>query len=111
MGDGTSSPRTKTASEEGAKLRRRRARRGELGFVYNRVRALRRERGLSREEMSEALGINYRTLGYMEREQYEPKLGLAWEISGYFGLPLEAVFSRKPMRPLSEVLHGGGGRS
>ena len=73
---------------------------------------MRQEREISREEMSEALGINHRTLGYIERQQYEPKLGLAWEISEFFGLPLEVVFSREPFRPLSEQVYGRrtGGR-
>lgn len=110
VGRRTNGPGT-TTSAEGAKTRRRRPKRGEPGFVYNRVRMLRHEREISREEMSEALGINHRTLGYMERQQYEPKLGLAWEISEYFGLPLEAVFAREPMPPLGEMFYGGSGGS
>ena len=109
MGRGTNDPRTRSA--EGAKspkAGRRRPRRGEPGFVYNRVRVLRQEREISREEMSEALGINYRTLGYMERQQYEPKLGLAWKVSEYFGLPMDAVFSRESLEPLSRIVYGEG---
>jgi hypothetical protein len=30
-----------------------------------------------------------------------------WRISDFFGLLLEAVFSREPLRPLSEQLYGG----
>ena len=77
--------------------------------VYNRVRVLRQERGISREEMAEALGVNHRTVGYIEREQYEPLLSLAWRISDFFGLPMEAVFSREPFRLLSEEVYGRRG--
>ena len=109
MGRGTNGPRTTSANgPKGPKAGRRRPRRGEAGFVYNRVRVLRQEREISREEMSEALGINHRTLGYIERQQYEPKLGLAWKISEYFGLPVDAVFSRRPMEPLSNIVYGEG---
>lgn len=79
--------------------------------VYNRVRVLRQERGISREEMAEALGISHRTLGYIERRQYEPLLSLSWKISDFFGLPLEAVFSREPFRPLSEQIYGRTGEA
>ncbi len=77
--------------------------------VYNRVRVLRQERGISREEMAEALGVKPRTIGYIEREQYEPLLSLAWRISDFFGLPQDAVFSREPFRPLSEEVYGRRG--
>ena len=93
----------------GPKTGRQGAARGETGFVYNRVRLLRAELGASRAELAEELGIGFRTLGYLEREQYEPALSLAWEISEYFGLPMEVVFSPEPMRPLSEMVYGGGG--
>ena len=79
--------------------------------VYNRVRVLRQERGISRDEMAEALGVNHRTIGYIEREQYEPLLSLAWRIGDFFGLPMEAVFSREPFRPLSEEVYGRKGPS
>jgi DNA-binding XRE family transcriptional regulator len=74
--------------------------------VFNRIAVLRAERGLSRNALAEALGINYQTVGYIERGDFNPSLELAFRISEYFGLPLEAVFSRKPFRPLSEEVYG-----
>jgi DNA-binding XRE family transcriptional regulator len=67
---------------------------------------LRAERGLSRSVLADALGINYQTVGYIERGDFNPSLELAFRISEYFGLPIEAVFSRKPFRPLSEEIYG-----
>jgi putative transcriptional regulator len=78
--------------------------------IYNRVRVLRQERRLSQRELAEALGINYRTVGYLERQDYEPSLRLAWEISDFFGVPMEAVFSREPFPRMSEQLYGRGQR-
>lgn len=75
-------------------------------IIHNRVKVLRVERGLSRQELAEALGINYQTVGYIERGDYNPSLELAFRIGEYFGLPIEAVFSRQPFRPLSEELYG-----
>jgi putative transcriptional regulator len=46
------------------------------------------------------LGIHYQTVGYIERGEYAPSLNLALRIAGYFGLPVEAVFSLEPFGPL-----------
>jgi DNA-binding XRE family transcriptional regulator len=67
---------------------------------------LRAERGLSRQQLAEALGINYQTVGYLERGDYNPSLELAFRIAEYFELPLEAVFSRQPFAPMSSQLYG-----
>lgn len=67
---------------------------------------------MTREEMADALGINHRTLGYMEREDYVPKLELAWRVSRFFDLPVDAVFSPTPFEPMHRKLYGtdkGGG--
>lgn len=69
---------------------------------------LRAERGLSRQELAEALGINYQTIGFLERGDYNPSLALAFAIAEHFGLPIEAVFSPRPFRPLSEQVYGTG---
>lgn len=71
---------------------------------YNRVKALRRDAGISRGELADAVGISPATLGNIEREYYEPGVLLAWRIAGYFELPLEAVFSQEPIPPLAETL-------
>lgn len=74
--------------------------------LYNRIAVLRTERGLSRQELAEALGVNYQTVGYLERGEYNPSLELALRIAELFGLPVEAVFSRKPFAPLSSLVYG-----
>lgn len=74
--------------------------------IYNRLAVLRTERGLSRRDLADALGINYQTVGYIERGEYNPSLELAFRLSEFLGLPLEAIFSRDPFRPLSEIVYG-----
>ena len=74
--------------------------------IRNRITVLRAERGLSRQQLAEALRINYQTVGYLERGDYNPSLELAFRIAEYFGLPLEAVFSRQPFEPMSIQLYG-----
>jgi len=69
--------------------------------VYNRLAVLRAERGLSRKQLADKLSINYQTIGYIERGDYNPSLELALGIAEFFRLPVEAIFSLKPMTPLS----------
>ena len=73
--------------------------------LYNRIAVLRAERNLSRQDLADALGINYQTVGFLERGDYNPSLTLALDLGAYFGLPVEAMFSRTPLRPLSEALY------
>ena len=72
--------------------------------LFNRISVLREERNVSRKELAEAIGVNFQTVGYLEREEYNPSLDLAFKISEYFDLPVELIFSIKPLKPLSEEL-------
>jgi len=78
--------------------------------LHNRVAVLRAERGLSRQALADAIGVNYQTIGYIERGEYNPSLELGLDLATYFGLPVEAVFSRQPFAPMSALLYGQGPR-
>jgi DNA-binding XRE family transcriptional regulator len=78
---------------------------GESG-LYNRIAVLRAERGVSRQDLADAVGVNYQTIGFLERGDYGPSLKLAFQIAAYFGLPIDAVFSTEPFKPLSEQVYG-----
>jgi DNA-binding XRE family transcriptional regulator len=73
--------------------------------LQNRIAVLRVERGQSRQDLAEALEVNYQTIGYLERGEYNPSLELAMRIAEHFGLPIEAVFSRSPFTPMSNQLY------
>jgi putative transcriptional regulator len=74
--------------------------------IYNRLAVLRADRSLSRQQLADALDINYQTVGFLERGDYAPSLELAMRIGELFHLPVEAIFSLRPFKPLSEVLYG-----
>ena len=76
------------------------------GTIHNRIPVLRAERGMSRQALAAAIGVNYQTVGYLERGDYNPSLELAFRIGEVFGLPIEAIFSREPFAPLSEQVYG-----
>ena len=69
--------------------------------LFNRLPVLRAERGLSRQQLAEAIGVNYQTIGYLERGDYSPSLELAFRLAEFFDLPIEAIFAREPFPPMS----------
>jgi DNA-binding XRE family transcriptional regulator len=78
---------------------------GESG-LYNRIAVLRAERGISRQDLADAMDVNYQTIGFLERGDYSPSLKLALALGEYFGLPVEAIFSKQPFQPLSQQVYG-----
>jgi DNA-binding XRE family transcriptional regulator len=77
--------------------------------LHNRLPVLRAERGLTRKDLAEAIDVNYQTVGYLERGDYSPSLDLAFRLSDFFGLPIEAIFSREPFPPTSQQMYGAPG--
>ncbi len=67
---------------------------------------MRAEHGLSRADLAQALGVNYQTIGYLERGEYNPSLDLAMRIAEQFRVPIDAIFSRTPFIPMSAALYG-----
>ena len=76
--------------------------------LHNRLAVLRAEHGLSRQELADAIGVNYQTIGYLERGEYNPSLDLALRAAEHFGLPVEAIFSRRAFTPMSAQLYPTG---
>lgn len=73
--------------------------------IYTRLPVLRAERGLSRKELAEAVGVHYQTIGYLERGEYNPSLVMALNIADVFDLPVGAVFSLSPFPSLSAQIY------
>ncbi|WP_062993667.1 helix-turn-helix transcriptional regulator [Nocardia anaemiae] len=71
--------------------------------IYNRIAMLRAERGISRRELAEALGVHYQTIGYLERGEYSPSLHLALRIAAYFEVAVEVVFAINPFPRLGSA--------
>ena len=64
--------------------------------VHNRIAMLRVERGISRRQLADALGVHYQTVGYLERGEFAPSLHLALRLARYFDVPVEVIFSIDP---------------
>jgi putative transcriptional regulator len=70
--------------------------------IHNRIAMLRAERGISRRQLADALGVHYQTIGYLERGEFSPSLYLALRISEYFEVAVEVIFSTAPFPRLGE---------
>ncbi len=59
---------------------------------------------MSRVELAERIGVNFQTIGYLEREEYNPSLDLAFRIAEVFELPVDVIFSTNPFPSISQIL-------
>lgn len=72
--------------------------------IHNRLAVLRAERGLSRKELADKVGVNFQTIGFLERCEYSPSLELALKLAEVFDVPVEMMFSFRKFAPLSDEL-------
>ena len=75
-----------------------------VAILYNRIAVFRAERGVSRRELAETVGVNNQTIGYLERGDYKPSLELAMKLAAYFGVPIELLFSFRPFESVADTL-------
>jgi len=64
--------------------------------VYSRIEEHRTRAGLSRQQLADAVGVHYQTVGYLERGEYAPSLALALRIAHLVNVPVEQLFSLTP---------------
>lgn len=60
--------------------------------MKNNVRRLRKEKGLTQEQMAELIGVSRQTINAIEKEKFDPSLPTAFKIAKVFDLPIEAFF-------------------
>ena len=66
--------------------------------VFNRVEDLRAAKGMSRQQLADAVGVHYQTIGYLERGEYSPSLILALKVAKALDAEIPEIFSIKPFR-------------
>ncbi|HOB41409.1 MAG: helix-turn-helix transcriptional regulator [Limnochordia bacterium] len=66
--------------------------------MKNKVAALRRERGITQEELADALEVSRQTISSIENGRYNPSLELAFRIARFFGLTIEEIFQEDEYR-------------
>jgi len=60
--------------------------------MKNDVRALRTERGLSQQQLAEAMEVSRQTINSIETDRYTPSLPLAIALARFFRRSVEEVF-------------------
>jgi putative transcriptional regulator len=66
--------------------------------IFNRIEELRSAKGLSRQQLADAVGVHYQTVGYLERGEYSPSLSLALKIANTLKTEVGEIFSLNPFR-------------
>lgn len=60
--------------------------------MKNRLEELRKERGISQEELANDLEVSRQTIGSLEKGRYNPSILLASKIARYFHRTIEDIF-------------------
>ncbi|WP_294553113.1 helix-turn-helix transcriptional regulator [uncultured Pseudoflavonifractor sp.] len=60
--------------------------------MKNRLEELRKARGMTQEELAEALEVSRQTVGSLENGRYNPSILLAFRIARLFETTIEEVF-------------------
>ena len=66
--------------------------------IFNRIEEFRIKKGLSRQQLADAVDVHYQTVGYLERGEYNPSLSLALKISEELETSVSEIFSLTPFR-------------
>ena len=56
------------------------------------IRDLRREQGLSQEELARRCGVSRQTINAIENNKYDPTLALAFHLAGELGTTVDELF-------------------
>lgn len=60
--------------------------------MENKLEEIRKERGITQEELANVLEVSRQTIGSLEKGRYNPSIILAFKIAKYFGLTIEDIF-------------------
>lgn len=60
--------------------------------MKNRLRELRKARGLNQADLAEAIGVSRQTVIGIEADKYDPSLPIAYRLAAYFGVAVEELF-------------------
>ena len=64
--------------------------------MKNRVKELRKAKGLTQEELADIIGVSRQTINAIEKEKFDPSLPTAFKISKLFEVPIEVFFLFDP---------------
>ena len=60
--------------------------------MENQIRVLRKEKGISQEDLARRCGVSRQTINAIENNKYDPTLGLAMRLARLLGSTVEEIF-------------------
>ena len=60
--------------------------------MKNKVRELRKQQGLTQEQLADYIGVSRQTINAIEKVKFDPSLPTAFKMSKLFQLPIEHFF-------------------
>ena len=60
--------------------------------MKNKIRELRKQRGLTQEELAEIIGISRQAINAIEKEKFDPSLPTAFKMAKLFKTSIENLF-------------------
>lgn len=60
--------------------------------MKNRLEEIRKENGITQEELARAVEVSRQTIGSLENGRYNPSIILAFKIARFFNLTIEEIF-------------------
>ena len=60
--------------------------------MENHIRALRKEKGVSQEELARQCGVSRQTINAIENNKYDPTLALAFRLARELGTTVDTLF-------------------
>ena len=61
--------------------------------MENHIRALRKEKGVSQEELARQCGVSRQTINAIENNKYDPTLALAFRLALRLGVTVDQLFA------------------
>ncbi len=60
--------------------------------MKNRLEEIRKENGITQEDLARAVEVSRQTIGSLENGRYNPSIILAFKIARFFNLTIEEIF-------------------
>ena len=61
--------------------------------MENQIRVLRKEKGISQEDLARRCGVSRQTINAIENNKYDPTLSLAFRLARELGVPVDGLFT------------------
>lgn len=72
--------------------------------MKNRLEEIRKDKGITQEELASILEVSRQTIGSLENGRYNPSIILAFKIAKYFNLSIEDIFIYEDEEENGEVI-------